>query len=166
MLGSTYGTCNTPHPPMRWHSLRVGNPATSSLRPPTTIGLTRPSSSSAGAWRKASHTSLWDAGPLQSNLETNSLAWAPPFVLYASGEVKPLQVGQPRTPDADSDFLEVNLYDFFFAIGAPVRSLAPDDSTVLETLWGPTSKPGRSSRLPARRPVIFKSTTKAVRAQW
>lgn len=50
--------------------------------------------------------------------------------------MKPLQVGQPRTPDADSDFLEVNLYDFFFAIGAPVRSLAPDDSTVLETLWG------------------------------
>ena len=73
---------------------------------------------------------------MQSKLETNSLAWAPPFVLYASGEVKPLQVGQPRTPDADSDFLEVNLYDFFFAIGAPVRSLAPDDSTVLETLWG------------------------------
>jgi hypothetical protein len=60
----------------------------------------------------------------------------PPFVLYASGEVKPLQVMQPRTPDADSDLLEINLYEFFHAIGAPVQSLAPDDSTVLASLWG------------------------------
>jgi len=61
---------------------------------------------------------------------------APPFVLYSSGEVKPLQVGQPRTPYADRDLLEIDNYDFFFAIGAPLRALAPDDSTMLETLWG------------------------------
>lgn len=60
---------------------------------------------------------------------------APPFVLYASGEVKPLQVGQPRAPDADSDLLEIDNYSFFWAIEAPVRSLAPDDSIMLETLW-------------------------------
>lgn len=60
---------------------------------------------------------------------------APPFVLYASGAVKPLQVGQPRTTDSNSDLLEIDTYDFFWAIDAPVRSLAPDDSIVLETLW-------------------------------
>jgi hypothetical protein len=61
---------------------------------------------------------------------------SPPFVLYPSGEVKPLQVAPPRTPDADSDLLEINRYDFFHAIGAPVQFLAPDDSTVLASLWG------------------------------
>jgi hypothetical protein len=60
---------------------------------------------------------------------------SPPFVLYPNEEVKPLRVTEPRTPDADSDLLEINLYDFFHAIGAPVQSLAPDDSTVLASLW-------------------------------
>ena len=60
----------------------------------------------------------------------------PPFVLYASGEATPLQITEPRTPDADSELLEIDTYDFFFAIGAPRQFLAPDDSTVLASLWG------------------------------
>jgi hypothetical protein len=60
----------------------------------------------------------------------------PPFVLYPNEAVKPLRVTEPRTPDAVSDLLEINRYDFFHAIGAPVQSLAPDDSTVLASLWG------------------------------
>lgn len=67
--------------------------------------------------------------------DQHSRGSAPPFVLYASGEVKPLQVGQPRTPDSNSDLLEIDTYDFFWAVGAPTQSLAPDDSFMLETLW-------------------------------
>jgi hypothetical protein len=46
----------------------------------------------------------------------------PPFVLYPNGEVKPLRVTEPRTPDADIDLLEINLFDFFYAIGAEEES--------------------------------------------
>ena len=42
----------------------------------------------------------------------------PPFVLYPDGEVKPLLVTEPRTPDADSELLEINSLDFFYEIGA------------------------------------------------
>ncbi|WP_416955207.1 hypothetical protein ACNKF0_01655 [Nocardioides sp. T5] len=60
---------------------------------------------------------------------------APPFVLHASGEAEPLRIGEPRAPDTDSDLLEIDGYDFFWAIDAPVRTLAPDDSMMLESLW-------------------------------
>ena len=60
---------------------------------------------------------------------------APPFVLYASGEAEPLRIGEPRAPDANSDLLEIDSYHFFWAIDAPVRTLAPDDSMMLESLW-------------------------------
>ncbi len=67
----------------------------------------------------------------------------PPFVLYASGEAKPLQVMPSRTPDADSDLVEIDRYGFFHAIGAPVQILAPDDSTVLASLWGADVEAGQ-----------------------
>ena len=41
----------------------------------------------------------------------------PPFVLYPDGEVKPLLVTEPRTPDADSELLEINNLGFFYSIG-------------------------------------------------
>ena len=60
---------------------------------------------------------------------------APPFVLYVTNEVRPLQVGEPRPLDADSDLLEIDSYGFFWAIDAPVRYLAPDDSMMLKNVW-------------------------------
>jgi hypothetical protein len=41
----------------------------------------------------------------------------PPLVLYPNGKVKPLLVTEPRTPDADSELLEINNLGFFYAIG-------------------------------------------------
>lgn len=41
----------------------------------------------------------------------------PPLVLYPDGKVKPLLVTEPRTPDADSELLEINNLGFFYAIG-------------------------------------------------
>jgi hypothetical protein len=47
---------------------------------------------------------------------------SPPFVLYPSGEVKPLRVTEPRALDADSELLKIDLFDFLYAIGAEEES--------------------------------------------
>ena len=111
------------------------NPATPSSRQPTTTGLTRPISSSAGLAESVSYVPLGRGAVAIKAGDQYSRGSAPPFVLYASGEVKPLQIGEPRAPDADSDLLEIDNYNFFWAIDAPVRYLAPDDSMMLKNLW-------------------------------
>ncbi|CUR58684.1 hypothetical protein NOCA1160003 [metagenome] len=126
---------STPRPPMRWRGSTAGSLATRSSRPPKTTGSTRPICSSGTALRRAFRTFLWDAGLSRSSPKGGSSRGAPPFVLHASGEAEPLRIGEPRAPDTDSDLLEIDGYDFFWAIDAPVRTLAPDDSMMLESLW-------------------------------
>ena len=65
-------------------------------------------------------TCLWAAG--QSRSRPAFPRSYPPFVLYPSGEVKPLRVTEPRALDADSELLKIDLFAFLYEIGAEEKS--------------------------------------------
>lgn len=90
---------------------------------------------------------------------------APPFVLYASGEAEPLRIGEPRALDADSDLLEIDSHHFFWAIDAPVRTLAPDDSMMLESLWATDVGGGEIFPLVGPLPVTFRCQCRGATVQ-
>ena len=86
-------------------------------------------------WAHASGLSIsWDLADLVDYLPLGRGAVAikarsqfggrssPPFVLYPSGDVKPLRVTEPRALDADSELLKIDLFAFLYEIGAEEES--------------------------------------------
>ena len=70
--------------------------------------------------------------------------------------MKPLLVTDPRTPDADSELLEINSLDFFYAIGEEEA----------KGQWAADVDAGEIFPLVTRRPVTSERTFRAAAARY